>query len=244
MKASKLVSMVPSRVRVLRHPGMAIQAAGDVEDYHEVEIDKSEVVPGDVVVVMSKLDPHTSVTSVLPSYLPVLFSGGDLFPGDAVLLFSNALHVGQSALTGEVIPVEKRPFSHHHPSTFTSASDLISSPNICLAGTSVASGSGRALIVTTGDNTYLASIAEVLRARRPRNAFQIGIRQVSFLLLGFMAVMTPIVLIIKGTTTGHWRDALLFCISVAVGLTPELLPMIVVSGRSLPIHFLEMTHAW
>ena len=152
-----------------------------------------------------------------------------MFPGDAVVLISNSLLVGQSALTGEVLPVEKRPYSESSPPKVSSASDLISSPNICLAGTSVLSGSGRVLVVSTADNTYLASIAEVLRARRPLNAFQHGIRQVSYLLLGFMLVMTVIVLIIKGTTTGAWRDAFMFCISVAVGLTPELLPMIVVS---------------
>lgn len=152
-----------------------------------------------------------------------------MFPGDVVVLFSNSLLVSQSALTGEVLPVEKSPYSEFSPFKISSASDLISAPNVCLAGTSVLSGSGRALVVSTGDDTYLASIAEVLRARRPRNAFQNGIRKVSYLLLSFMAVMTIVVLVIKGTTSKDWRGAFLFCIAVAVGLTPELLPMIVVS---------------
>jgi P-type Mg2+ transporter len=152
-----------------------------------------------------------------------------MFPGDVIVLFSNSLLVSQSALTGEVLPVEKSPYSDLSPSKISSSSDLLSSSNICLAGTSVIAGSGRALVVATGDNTYLASIAEVLRARRPRNAFQNGIRQVSYLLLAFMVIMTIVVLVIKGTTTKDWRGAFLFCIAVAVGLTPELLPMIVVS---------------
>lgn len=211
MKATRLVSMVSSTVRVLRHPTTVIEAGKDVEDECEVEIERSEVVPGDVIVVAS----------------------GDMFPGDVVVLFSNSLLVSQSALTGEVLPVEKSPYSEFSPFKISSASDLISAPNVCLAGTSVLSGSGRALVVSTGDDTYLASIAEVLRARRPRNAFQNGIRKVSYLLLSFMAVMTIVVLVIKGTTSKDWRGAFLFCIAVAVGLTPELLPMIVTSNLAL-----------
>ena len=237
MKASKLISMVTSTVRVLRHSSTVIQAGKDVEEEYEVEIERGEVVPGDVIVVASK-----SLISYFRRHnVSYPSSGGDMFPGDAVVLFSNSLLVSQSALTGEILPVEKSTYSASSPCKISSASDLLSSPNICLAGTSVISGSGRVLVVTTGDNTYLASIAEVLRATRPRNAFQNGIRQVSYLLLSFMAVMTVVVLIIKGTLSKDWRNAFFFCVSVAVGLTPEMLPMIVVSPFSTPSSFYHLT---
>jgi P-type Mg2+ transporter len=91
-------------------------------------------------------------------FIPI--SGGDMFPGDIVVLTSNSLLVSQSALTGKVLPMEKNPYSKSSPSKISSSSDPLSS-TIGLAGTSVITGSGHALVVVTGDNTYLASIAEV-----------------------------------------------------------------------------------
>lgn len=113
-------------------------------------------------------------------------AGGDVFPGDCVLFSSEALSVAQASLTGELMPVDKTirlalPLSEHN-------FDILDNENICLAGTSVATGSGRAMVISTGDETYMASIAKDLAKKRPLNAMQIGIRNVSYLLLAFMVV--------------------------------------------------------
>lgn len=125
--------------------------------------------------------------------------------------------------------------------------NLLHNDNVCLAGTSVVTGNGHALVVSTGKDTYMASIASELSKRRPENATQIGIRKVSYVLMGFMAVsqhfidfcvssefnfseqvMAPIVLIVQGAVSKNWKGAVMFAIAVAVGITPEMLPMIVV----------------
>jgi Mg2+-importing ATPase len=170
----------------------------------EVEIDQKQVVPGDVLAVAS----------------------GDVFPGDCVLISSEALTVTQASLTGELIPIEKtvRLVAAPQQEVF----NLLDNENVCLAGTSVSTGNGRAIVVSTGSETYMASIAKELSKRRPQNAMQIGIKKVSYVLLGFLAVMAPIVFIIQGAVSHHWKGAIMFSIAVAVGLTPEMLPMIVV----------------
>jgi Mg2+-importing ATPase len=96
-----------------------------------------------------------------------------------------------------------------------------------LQGTNVLSGSGTAVVLSTGDKTYISTISSVLSQRAPVNAFQQGVRRVSYLLICFMLAMVPIVIVLSGLTTKHWGSSLLFGISVAVGLTPEMLPMIV-----------------
>ena len=113
-------------------------------------------------------------------------TGGDVFPGDCVLFLSEALTVSQASLTGELMPVEKNPRLGLAPPEFTF--DILDNENICLAGTSVATGSGRAMVISTGNETYMASIAKDLAKKRPPNAVQIGIRKVSYILMGVMAV--------------------------------------------------------
>ena len=113
-------------------------------------------------------------------------SGGDVFPGDCVLLSSEALSVTQALLTGESTPVEKNTRFTVPASDYRF--DLLDNENICLDGTSVVTGSGRALVISTGDKTYMASIAKDLAKKRPLNVMQVGVRKVSYLLLLFMAV--------------------------------------------------------
>ena len=153
-------------------------------------------------------------------------AGGDVFPGDCVLFMSEGLTVAQASLTGEMIPVDKTTRLGPPPANYDF--DIIHNDNICLAGTSVATGSGHAMVISTGDKTYMASIAKDLAKKRPLNAMQIGIRKVSYILLAFMAVMSPIVFVIQGGISHDWKSAIFFAISVAVGITPEMLPMIVV----------------
>ncbi|KIK92577.1 hypothetical protein PAXRUDRAFT_147003 [Paxillus rubicundulus Ve08.2h10] len=175
----------------------------------EIEIDQRHVVRGDVITVAS----------------------GDVFPGDCVLISSEALTVTQASLTGELVPVDKniRLSAAADSETF----HLLNNENICLAGTSVSAGNGRAVVVSTGKDTYIATIAQELNKRRPENAIQMGIRKVSYVLMGFMLVMAPIVLIVQGVTSHNWKGAVMFSIAIAVGITPEMLPMIVTSNLAL-----------
>ena len=112
--------------------------------------------------------------------------GGDVFPGDCVVFSSEALTVTQASLTGELIPVEKRPRLDLPSPEFKF--DMLDNENICLAGTSVATGSGCAMVILTGSDTYMASIATHLAHSRPLNAMQLGVRRVSYILLVFMLV--------------------------------------------------------
>lgn len=175
----------------------------------ELEIDQRNVVPGDII----------SVTS------------GDVFPGDCVLITAEAITITQASLTGEIMPIEKtvRLAAPRPGETL----DLLHNDNVCLAGTSVVTGNGHALVISTGKDTYMASIASELSKRRPENTTQIGIKKVSYVLMGFMAVMAPIVFIVQGAVSKNWKGAVMFAIAIAVGITPEMLPMIVTSNLAL-----------
>ncbi|KAG2132602.1 Mg-transporting ATPase [Suillus cothurnatus] len=175
----------------------------------EFEIDQRDVVPGDIVAVTS----------------------GDVFPGDCVLITAEAITITQASLTGEMMPIEKtvRLAAPRPEETF----ELLQNDNVCLAGTSVVTGNGYALVISTGKDTYMASIASELSKRRPENATQIGIRKVSYVLMAFMGVMAPIVFIVQGAVSKNWKGAIMFAIAVAVGITPEMLPMIVTSNLAL-----------
>jgi len=154
----------------------------------------------------------------------VLLSAGDMVPADCRLLAAKDLFVAQAAMTGESLPVEKfaqlkQPFSA-----------LFDAPNLVFMGTNVVSGSARALVVATGGNTCFGALSAraVASDTRP-TSFQAGVNSVSWLLIRFALVMVPIVLLINGFTKGDWAEAFLFALSVAVGLTPEMLPMVVTS---------------
>jgi hypothetical protein len=180
--------------------------------------------------------------------------GGDVFPGDCVIFQAEAVTVSQASLTGELMPVEKSPRSELPSPLYRF--DLLDNVNVCLAGTSVATGSGRALVISTGGETYLASIAKDLTKMRPLNSMQIGIRKVSYLLMAFMVVsllhlsqncpssfksqvMAPTVFVIQGAISKNWKDAVFFAISVGVGLTPGkvlFLPLEIPHNFELPFH--------
>jgi magnesium-transporting ATPase (P-type) len=133
----------------------------------------------------SLVRPTPFSLSTLNAHIDVTVSGGDVFPGDCVVFLAEALTVTQASLTGELMPVEKMPRLDLPPAQFDF--EILDNPNVCLAGTSVATGSGQALIISTGSETYIASIAKDLAKKRPLNSFQIGIRNVSYILMAFMA---------------------------------------------------------
>lgn len=170
-----------------------------------VEINIEDLVPGDVV------------------YL----SAGDMIPADVRITEAKDLFVSQSSLTGESDAVEKTPTLNDHQSRTGSVIEL---NNICFMGSNVISGSAKAIVIATGNDTYLGTIAKNITGKRAQTSFDIGINNVSLLLIKFMLVMVPFVFFINGFTKGDWFDAFLFAISVAVGLTPEMLPMIVTSN--------------
>jgi len=168
------------------------------------EIPMDELVPGDIV------------------YL----SAGDMIPADVRLISAKDLFVAQSALTGEAIPVEKIDRAEK-PSAPPALTEL---PTICFMGTSVVSGTATAVVVATGSGTSFGRMAKGLVGRRADTAFDVGVRKVSWLFIRFIAVMVPVVFLINGFSKGNWLEAFLFGLAVAVGLTPEMLPMIVTTN--------------
>ncbi|WP_426099739.1 magnesium-translocating P-type ATPase [Pseudomonas sp. PSPC3-3] len=162
----------------------------------------------------------------------VQLSAGDMIPADIRLIESHDLFISQAVLTGEALPVEK--YDTLGDVTQKSASplavdrgNLLDLPNICFMGTNVVSGRAKAVVVATGPRTYFGSLAKAIVGSRAQTAFDRGVNSVSWLLIRFMLVMVPIVFFLNGFSKGDWGDAFLFALAVAVGLTPEMLPMIV-----------------
>ncbi len=171
-----------------------------VRDGQSKEIPLRQLVPGDVV----KL------------------SAGDMIPADVRLLSAKDLFIIQATLTGESMPVEKN--DARDPRTNVQS---IEHTNLCFLGTSVESGAATAVIVVTGPQTYFGKLAGSLSGQQVETAFDKGIKKFTWLMLRFMAVMVPLVFLINGLTKHNWKEAFFFSLAVAVGLTPEMLPMIV-----------------
>ena len=152
----------------------------------------------------------------------VQLAAGDMIPGDVRVVQAKDLFVIQGSLTGESFPVEK--FVVERKSETSSPLDLTS---IAFLGTSVGSGAATAVVVATGKETYLGGMAEALQEQAPPTAFDRGISRFTMLMMGFMGVLVPLVFVINGVTKGTWGEAFFFAVAVAVGLTPEMLPMIV-----------------
>ena len=170
-------------------------------DGEQREIPLRDVVPGDIIMV----------------------AAGDMIPADVRLLTSRDLFVSQSSLTGESLPVEKGDGSD--------AADRTRPPlerrNLCFLGTSAQSGTATAVVVRTGAETLFGSIARSVTDESPPSAFDKGVNRFTWLMIRFMIVLVPLVFIINGVTKHDWKEAFFFSLAVAVGLTPEMLPMIV-----------------
>ncbi len=165
----------------------------------------------------------------------VHLAAGDMIPADVRLLTSKDLFVSQAVLTGESLPVEKydtlggvvEKSAHARAPESVNPLEL---GNLCFMGTNVTSGTATALVVATGSQTYFGSMSRGLLGQRAQTSFDKGVNSVSWLLIRFMLVMVPIVFVVNFVTKGSWFDALLFGLAVAVGITPEMLPMIVTSN--------------
>lgn len=175
-----------------------------------------------------KHDEEISITELVPGDI-VMIAAGDMIPADIRIIQAKDLFVSQSSLTGESDPIEKSPESKEKKYCKGSVVEL---DNICYMGSNVVSGSATGIVFATGNNTYLGTIAKNISGHRAATAFDKGISKVSFLLIRFMLVMIPFVFLVNGLTKGDWLEAFIFAVSVAVGLTPEMLPMIVTANLS------------
>ena len=164
--------------------------------------------------------PGRPVAQLVPGDI-VRLTAGDLVPADGVLLSGRDFFVNQSLLTGESYPVEKRAAENGDP-----AIEISEKANVALAGTSVISGSAVVLICETGPRTLLGQLADTLIAKPPPTSFEIGLRRFSMLILRITLVLILLVMAESMAFHRPWIDALVFALALAVGLTPELLPMI------------------
>ena len=202
---SSLIAFVQSRRSDIAAEALLNMISNQADAWRDgelTEIPFSDVVPGDII----------------------RLSAGDMLPADVRFLTTKDTFVAQASLTGESNPVEK--FSDPEKNENAVLTDLC---HIGFMGTNMVSGIATAVVLQTGDSTYLGSMAKSLSGDRAKTSFERGVSSVSSLLVRMMLVMVPIVFLINGVAKGDWAQALLFAISIAVGLTPEMLPMIMTS---------------
>jgi P-type Mg2+ transporter len=202
--AAALRALVHTTATVVRRVHDGASGALEVGEETSRDIPIAELVPGDIV----------------------RLSAGDMIPADIRLLTEKDLYVNQSALTGEALPVEKTAAAQ------SGQRDAVQLTNICFMGTNVVSGSATGVVVHTGAHAMFGRIAELIVRRRAPTSFDVGIARFTWMMIGFIAVMAPLVFVINGLTKHDWLEALLFATAVAVGLTPEMLPMIVTVNLS------------
>jgi Mg2+-importing ATPase len=191
---------------MVRNTATATRRASDGHS-ERIEVPVAELVAGDIV--------H--------------LGAGDMVPADLRLLSAKDLFISQAILTGESLPVEKAAPSARGM-VATDTGNPLDLSSVCYMGTNVISGTATAVVVATGARSYLGSIAHTLSGERVQTSFDRGVRSVSWLLIRFMAVMVPVVFLINGLDKHDWLQAFLFALSVAVGLTPEMLPLIVTAN--------------
>ncbi|MDQ7983043.1 MAG: magnesium-translocating P-type ATPase [Spiroplasma sp.] len=206
--SEKLREMVETTASVFRFSRKFPDRQINLDDLNSVasntkEILIEELVPGDII----------------------FLSSGDMVPADVRLLTSVDLFINQAALTGEALPVEKH--ATYQSKNIKKVTNMLEFENLCFMGTSVVSGGAIAIVVATGSNSYFGTIASSITAKRPVTSFNKGIKKVSYFLVGFMLTMVSLIFLINFFTKGDWLSALLFSVSVAVGITPEMLPVIV-----------------
>jgi Mg2+-importing ATPase len=184
---------------------MVSNTATVMRDGKEKEVSLKMLVPGDIV----------------------LLAAGDMVPADVRVLSAKDLFLNQASLTGEALPVEKKAA----PAS-ADVQNPLDLPNLCFLGSNVESGSATAVAIHTGDRTYFGSLAASIVGQRELTSFDKGVNRFTWLMIRFIAVMVPAVYLINGLSKHNWLEAFLFAMAVAVGLTPEMLPMIVTVNLS------------
>ncbi len=184
---------------------MVSNTATRVREGKEAEVPLKLLVPGDII----------------------RLAAGDMVPADVRVLSAKDLFLNQSALTGESLPIEKKA-----DATSIDVLNPLELTNICFLGSNVESGSATAVVIHTGDQTYFGALATRITVQRQLTSFDKGINKFTWLMIYFIAVMVPAVFLINGLSKHEWLEAFLFAMAVAVGLTPEMLPMIVTVNLS------------
>jgi Mg2+-importing ATPase len=184
---------------------MVTTTATVMQDGGKKEVALKDIVPGDLI----------------------FLSAGDMVPADVRLITAKDLFVSQAALTGESMPTEK-----NADVVDSSQTDVLSMPNLCFLGTNVATGSATAVVVQTGKETYFGALASSIVGHREVTSFDKGVNNFTWLMIKLMLVLAPAVFLINGLVRHNWMEAFLFGLAVAVGLTPEMLPMIVTVNLS------------
>ncbi|HWR02219.1 MAG TPA: magnesium-translocating P-type ATPase [Chlorobaculum sp.] len=172
-------------------------------------------------VIRNGIGKEVPLADIVPGDI-VQLQAGSIIPADLRLISAKDFFVSQASLTGETMPVEKNAL----PCTAENLT-ILEQGNACFQGSSVSSGSAQAVVVNTGSRSFFGAIAESLNEKRSETSFDKGIRSFTWLMIRFMIVMVSAVFLIVGITKGNWLESLFFSLSVAVGLTPEMLPMIV-----------------
>lgn len=188
-------------LRALVHTTTAVTRIGENGASVTTEIPMEQLVPGDII----------------------QLAAGDIIPADVRILHSKTLYISQSSLTGEALPVEKG-------ETNGGDDNVLEIKNLCFMGTNVDTGSATAVVLATGGNTYFGSMAQSLEGKRELTSFDLGVNNVSWLLIRLIVIMVPIVFLIVGFSKGDWLNALVFALAVGVGLTPEMLPVVVTTN--------------
>nr|WP_259418078.1 magnesium-translocating P-type ATPase [Bacillus toyonensis] len=210
----RLKNFVYEKVTVLREGNVSYKENKRtlLEKSGKVQIGLENLVPGDIIEL----------------------SAGNIVPADVRIISSENLLVNQSSLTGEALPVEKsnKFFHMYKKRKIRKIQNLIDLENLCFMGTHIISGTAKVIVVGTGTDTYFGSIVknQVKMNKKSDSRFDKGVSKVSWLLIKFMIIMTPIVMMIHGVINGNWYEAFLFAIAIAIGLTPEMLPMIVTAN--------------
>ena len=171
-------------------------------------------------------EEEVSLKMLVPGDI-IRLAAGDMVPADVRVLSAKDLFLNQMALTGEALPLEKKAA----PAS-ADVQNPLELPNICFLGSNVESGSATAVVIHTGDRTYFGSLAASIVGQRQLTSFDKGINKFTWLMIYFIAVMVPAVFLINGLSKHDWMEAFLFAMAVAVGLTPEMLPMIVTVNLS------------
>ena len=184
---------------------MVSTTATAIRDGKRHEVPLQELVPGDIVAL----------------------SAGDMIPADVRVISAKDLFLNQAALTGESLPAEKS-----SAAVGESIQNPLEMSDLCFMGSNVESGTGTAVVVHTGGATYFGALASSITGARQLTSFDKGITSFTWLMIGFMLVMVPLVFLFNGISKGNWLEAFLFALAVAVGLTPEMLPMIVTVNLS------------
>lgn len=184
------------------------------------------MVSNTATVVRAGIESEVPLQQLVPGDI-IHLAAGDMVPADVRLVYTKDLFLNQSALTGESLPVEKKAGA-----ISADINNPLELNNTCFHGSNVVSGTATAVVMHTGNRTYFGSLAASISGQRQLTSFDLGINKFTWLMIFFIAVMVPTVFLLNGLSKHNWMDAFLFAMAVAVGLTPEMLPMIVTVNLS------------